>query len=326
MLKRKLINTISSERLGNFDVLLINLWLKGVIKTSQRVLYRKIIPFGGLGTYRWIKYIKSHPDIKIKIIPSEVDDLTNIENFKPKFMDTIKNICSTKFGTRLCYKYLNHEHIQSLKKYTETTIDKLCYQYFHDSIFTDYQHRFVYWLNNLENNYNSNTKLFINGYHLWNQDSDYSMGPKMSGKFGKPLYLGMGSAYLERELLLLPGILPDNIDKTKYIISKRFIKLFNSYLNKLEISGLANNKIKIENISKYFGKTKLEEKYEDMYSVINTRHEKGFIKIGGNLVVPLIYAPKTILSKNIKYLTININVFDYVIFIPKSTFNYNMTY
>ncbi len=82
MLKRKLINTISSERLGNFDVLLINLWLKGVIKTSQRVLYRKIIPFGGLGTYRWIKYIKSHPDIKIKIIPSTSDGIILIDKYR----------------------------------------------------------------------------------------------------------------------------------------------------------------------------------------------------------------------------------------------------
>jgi hypothetical protein len=321
LLKNNLINAISSERMGNFDALLINLWLNNTIKCSQNKLFSKILPFGGLGTFRWIKYIKKM-NLKIKIIPSEKDDLSYVEMYKPYFISTIKNICSKSFGNSINYATLRDKKIIHAKKFIKTNIDKLCYKFF-SCAFGD-SDRYEYWIKNLTINCNSKTKLFINGYHLWNANSNSVIGKKIENILGKTLYLGMGSSYIERETITYPYKLDKNININNYIGSKKFKKQINKYMNDLYDADKLEKNIKIKNISRYFGLTDLEKTNSNKYSLVNTSGINEFIKIDGVGVTPIAKISKTALKKNIQNFVINVKVFDYVVFIPKSTLNNKM--
>lgn len=259
---------------------------------------------------------------KIKIIPSEKDDLSYVEMYKPYFIHTIKSICSKSFGNNINYTILRDKKIIHTKKFIKTGIDKLCYNLFCFAFSNS--DRYKYWIKNLTINCDSETKLFINGYHLWNDNSNGVIGKKIENILGKTLYLGMGSSHIERHTLTYPYKLNKNININNYIGSKKFKKQIDKYMYDLYDAGTLEKNIKIKNISRYFGLTELEKKYSNKYSLVNTSGINEFIKIDGVGVTPIAKISKTALKKNMQNFVINVKVFDYVVFIPKSTFNNKM--
>lgn len=184
LLNSKIINTISSEILTNLDVLLINLWLRGKIRCTIEDLYKKILPRGGLGTYRWMQYIKQN-NIKVKIIPSERDEFyPSIFTDKTELINALMAITTFKLTPD---HFLDHDKFITLNP--KTKMDKIVYKYIEDSFRDD---RLQYWFDNISSNYTKNTKLFINGFHL--DKYPISEGVLPLDKLGKTLHLGMGTA------------------------------------------------------------------------------------------------------------------------------------
>lgn len=268
LIEHNLINTISSECLTNIDVLLIQLYLEGKIKCTLKDLYKKYLPLGGMGTYRWIEYIKEHK-LNIRIIPSERDQFyEQTFKYKPNLIKTLNNITTLNLNQDHFFQY---DNLTTLNPTTE--LDKLVYQYIKDSFEVN---RMSYWFNNLSKHTKEDTKLFINGFHL-DRDTNVKHTIQLS-KLGKTLHLGMASA---------------------------------------DIRVLFDNN-KILNLSDYYGLTDLEKQFKGKYAIIDCDKISGTFKTNGIGVLPLV--------GNLEDVTFSTNIYDFVVWIPKSDFLYKLYY
>lgn len=78
--EEKIIDTFSSERLGIHDSEIINYYLENGLDIDEMV---KVLPFGGMGYYRIIKYLSKKPFDKYKIVGLEED------KFCPKTLEAL---------------------------------------------------------------------------------------------------------------------------------------------------------------------------------------------------------------------------------------------
>ncbi len=254
LIEHNLINTVSSECLTNIDVLIIQLYLEGKIRCTLKDLYNKYLPLGGMGTYRWIEYIKEHKS-NVRIIPSERDQFyEKTFKYRPNLIKTLNSITTLNLNQNHFFQYNTFITLNPI-----TEIDKLVYQYIKDSFEVD---RMSYWFNNVSKYMRKDTKLFINGFHL----------DKNGIKFGKTLHLGMASA---------------------------------------DIRVLFDNN-KILNLSDHYGLTELEKRFKGKYAIIDCNKISGMIKTNGIGTLPLV--------GNIQDVTFDTNIYDFVVWIPKSDF------
>jgi len=265
------INTISSEILTNFDVLLIHLWLHGKIKCTIRDLYEKILPRGGLGTYKWVEYIKTHK-INVLIIPSERDEFyENTFTHKTEFINVLNTITTFALTPE---HFLDNTKFATLKP--KTDIDQIVHKYIKDSFRDD---RLEYWFDNLKHYYKPNTKLFINGFHLDKYPKSEGILPL--AKLGKTLHIGMGT-------------------------SKMYVPF--------EIK----SKIQIVNLADYYGLSDLEKQFKDSYAIIDCVRVSGMFKTRGAEIGQL---P---LKNTLSDIAFRTNRYDFVVFIPRSNFDWRM--
>lgn len=100
----------SSERLGILDSFLMNQWLKGEIDCSLDYLYSSLLPFGGLGTYRWMRYFQKGNNFFL--VGCEMDNLNHLSEKKRKNLEKVLNQFTTHqvdFNKKINWKAITKE-------------------------------------------------------------------------------------------------------------------------------------------------------------------------------------------------------------------------
>ncbi len=311
LIRTNKINAVSSERMGIIDALIINLFLNGKLVMTLEELYDSI-PVGGIGTYRTIKFLKKNKQYKVKVIGVEADDYRTL--YKDSMKKILKNICSIDFFNRINF---NGDSVKNSKKFIKNKYDTIIYKALnltHKLKNNYFDNRYKIWYQSMENIIDKYGNLFINGYHLGNDE----LGGELKNKYlNKVITIGMGSKNKFTKIAILPKnyLLKNKIEKLSYEnISKDFIEFFIQEWKTKKI-----DKIIIDNLSKYVKPSKLEKKY-NYYYILNTADEDGFILRWGAIPFPHIKGTDLM---EIGGMT-SVKIYDYIVFIPKSNFNENL--
>lgn len=191
LLENGLITTFSSEGLGVIDALLMNAWIQGRIDVSIDHLYRRVLPCGGLGTYRWLLYLRrtKHP---FRLIGTECDPDTNVETYK-----YLRGLLSDDFYPALG-KIINEPKIttyfvKQLPKFIRTRDDRDVYKSIRDS-YTWHTNRLKFWYARINNAVRRYGSLFINGFHLSCDLSEFGSWFRLHERRGvRAMSIGMAS-------------------------------------------------------------------------------------------------------------------------------------
>lgn len=317
LFKKLKIKNVTMEVLGPFTCLLINAYLSGNLDVSAEDIFKRSYD-PGIGTLRYVKYAKEN-NIKIRFIPTDYHHLY----ISSETMGLLSKLCSATFMSNLTNDNSIPKLINKSEDIIENEYDKYIYLHLmHRDNFVN-GGRLKFWYNNISQILdaykvndvhnaviNNTKKLFIVGYHL-----QLNISLK-SGAFGnllkkyKFISLGMASSYMEL-------IFCDKVFNKKTFNIKKYIKNMNFGKGKYEF--------KIMNYFDIYSKSKLEEKITDSYKIVDPKITRGFIHNFGVGAMPIVKDKNRYLTyKEIYGITdtININKFDYVIFIPKSTFHY----
>ncbi len=312
--ENNIINTFSSERLGLLDAMFMNLWLEGKINCSLKYLYKYILPFGGLGTYRWMNYFKNN-NCKINLVGLEADFYWSLNS--KELLNTLKQFLSPEF-----VKYIKLDGSKlsdKAKDNIKNKYDKIVYIALHQTYLhkLDYKYRYKIWYKNMIKIIDKTNNLFINGFHL--SKSSYDLGIKLKNKYNNVLICGMTSYHIYMPIYKLNNtwLKKYNLSINDYLeYGQKFWDIYAKFITDNEIN---INFKKIKNLSKYIQPSILEKKYKNIYYILNTSKENGYISNYGAFVIPIMDNYKT---RNIKYAD-NTMDYDYIIFIPKSIIKSN---
>lgn len=282
----------------------MNKWLLGEIELSLHNLYKKI-PFGGLGTFYWMKYFKGKK--YFHLIGCEAD-------FWYTSFDTklLRPFISTDLYNNLPKLGDDPKH---LKKFVKTLDD----QYIYESYKMSYLHknskntnmRYVIWCKNIVDVL-YNHKLFVNGYHF--EKSFYSYKTIM--KYVREDMLTISMATCIKELPIVNIKLRNEASRE---IHKAIIKFFEEVYPKMIKTHDYFKKL-WKTVGKYKGHTKFEHNHKTYEIVKIYKDDFGYISMNG-------VSPILVFNDNYNRLFdsgMNVNNYDYVIFIPISKFNKNM--
>ena len=309
LFKKLGIKNITIENLGPFATLLINAYLEGdlIVPTAHDIFKRMY--FSGLGTLRYIEYAKEN-NIKINFIPTSYYFL-HVSN---ETLELLSKLCSETFLSNISNDNFNTRLTNTDESIVKNKYDR--YIYWHlmnrDAFMKKNKDKMVltrvikFWYHNISKALEKDNKLYIVGFHL-----QYNM----PGSFGNMLRknynfisLGMASSYIEINFC------SNVFDKKTFSMKK-----YNENKYKCEYKPL--------NYFDIYSKTKLEKDNDNSYNLIDTKLTKGFIhNFGLERMVIVKNKDKYLTYRQIYHEdnTTNINVFDYVIFIPESRFSYNM--
>ena len=305
LFKRLNIKYISLEILGPFTSLLVNEYIAGNIDVPLEDIFgRSYDP--GLGTIRYIEYAKEN---NIKFIPTDYHSLV----LSDKTLGLISKICSPTFMSNLVIE--NYKPVLLTK--TEDIVENKCDRYIYDHMMNldnynkntkknIFESRLDFWYKNIVSFMDKiigKEKLFIVGYHLQKFKTG-SIGLLLKERYNF-ISLGMASAYIETRFC-------------SEIFDKKTFKMKEYIKNQYEFGS------KIMNYFDVYNKTKLEKKLEGLYKIVDTRKNRGFMhNFGIERYIIIKDGNRTLSYKEVYKQSdaLNIKAFDYVIFIPKSTFD-----
>lgn len=316
------VKLFSSERLGILDVLLLNLWLENKLTYSLEYLYEHILPSGGLGTYRWLSYLKTQNLQSFKLIATDVDYKPNAND--TKLLSLLKDITSNSFS-----KHLTFDGSIPDKKYVETNNDNLIRQALLqiDLESKEPNRRLSLWAQNIKKTLTEypNEKVFINGFHL----SRHGSGILKHIGIHKTQMLILGMSSISKDVPV--------VELTKTWLKKRdivttehygddpkfweeYMKFYDS-LSPKKIKNILNTSIK--NSLDIQTPTNFENIYKHRYALIKTGGlHSYYIDHGmGGMAIPYV---KGIIRKIEK--DFDVSDYDYVINIPHSNYRRDMRY
>lgn len=276
--KNNIINCFTSERLGLIDAFLMNKWLLGEIKCSLKYLYTAL-PFGGLGTYRWMKYFKK-TKIKYFLVGCELDDIKNI-NYKDRTIKLLKSVSSDNLKNHIQFNNI-------IKVDILTENDKIIKDIINKNIKNKdwIKKRYTFWYNEINKNIKKYSKIYINGFHL--QYSSKELGLKLKNKYkNNMISLGIASKKVEVfGIFITNKFLKDNNLKVNDYINNtnKFLDIIYSNDKFLKHCYIKDN---IVELTKYFS-FNYEYMKKPSYSLINFKNSKYYIFKGGCQVFPIL--------------------------------------
>lgn len=302
--------TFSSERLGFIDAMLMNAWLDGLIPVSLESLYKDVLLFGGLGTYRIMEFFKSlrSKNKPFKLIGCEVDVLSQA---KSKTIIYLKSLLTEKYGHSLDFKNIkkigtpvSRIDKQFSKYLTIASQDKRNNPYIESA--EPWKYRYKIWYSVLQ----KNDKLFVNGFHLSKNELLHLKIPM--------LCIGMASYKKELAGYDVTNLLNDNKLTINNIADKKssnFWDLFRDIVS--QNKSWKKNTIRYD---KYYEGSSIERKYINKFALMSP-NSKDYITQYGAQAIPYVK------SKVIKSISGRaISDYDLVVFIPTSKFDIRMYY
>lgn len=298
----------SSERLGILDSFLMNKWLYGKINCSLDYLYKKVLLFGGLGTYRWMQYFKKQNQFKFYLVGCEMDQLDSLSYEQKRNITKILNQFTSQ-----------RVDMSNLIKWEAKNYDDRIIKY---AINIFYRHgwekRLNFWLKHMKQAINTYGNLFINGFHLTKAKNE--LGRELIKCYQKKvLILGMDSLNIFHPVVF---ITPRWLKKHKLTESELWsIKFWNAFSN-WYISQPYNVWIKnIDNLNKYIENHPNVQQYNG-YFLVKTNKIKAPIYHYGASPVPVVKGKKIPYYDNKNHQIKD--YYDYIIYIPISKFNKDM--
>ena len=304
LFKRLNIKNISSEVLCPFVALLINEYIAGNLDVPLEDIFKNAHN-PGIGTMRYIEYAKEN---NIKFIPTDYYALS----ISDKTLELTSLLCSPKFISNMVVERYRPKLLTKNEDIIENKYDRYIYNhitnldnYISNSNKNFFESRIEFWYNNVTkimDSFANEDKLFILGYHMQNSKSG-SIGLLLKEKYNF-ISLGMASAYMEMKFC------SEVFDKKTFNMkeySKNQFKLGTKIMNYFDV----------------YNKTKLEEKLEGLYKIVDSKKNRGFIHNFGMVKFVIVKDGNRTLTYKEVYKTpdyVNIKLFDYVIFIPKSIF------
>ena len=274
-------NAFSTEILTPVDAMIMNLWIEGKLDIELDVLYSDVLLTGGLGTYNWLEYFRGK---EFKIVGLEKD-----QGFywKPQLYKILSTLLSADF-------YLSINNYDQLHQFIQNEYDAIVYKQLSER----HADRMTIWKNNIINELKSNNRLFIVGYHLNKKELGKSLIRY------NLLCLGMGSA--NKHVFALD--INNYPDKSDYILRGvlDYDKFYNMHQN--INTNWRQSTVRME---KYVKLTPLESKNKK-YNLVKPSIV-GTINHFGYQPLPICDDVQINISKN------STNIYDYIVFIPKST-------
>lgn len=331
--EKKLINTFTSERLGFLDAILINAWLDDKLDCELEELFNSI-PFGGLGTYRWIKYFKGKKNVNI--VASEVDFSYYADNkkFTKKLKLLLKQILSKEFYDTMKLDSSKPNN----KKYIKNKYDKEVYNALYETYLfniNDPNYRYKVWYNNLKNTYDKYKNMFVCGYHLsLGKTNEDTIVKSLKKDYNNIITIGLTTRKFEHPYIELTKFFLESNNLTIQDFINSEDKFWNSYFNYY-----MNNKnkywkrfnmypdVKKKYIKIFSNNNNNFIKNHKDYEILNTKKESGNITMIGALALPMIknYKMKLDILNEIDDNNYNtIKNYDYVIILPFSKFEHKM--
>jgi len=229
ILQRTDINVFSSEKLGVFDAMMINYYMKNRIPLPEGI--EKIHDFSGLGTKRWINYLKKCRGDRYHFVGAEFN------HYKPHLYnrEALREFFSSQFVESLMDPEHGGGEIQVVTENDRLARDSFqCMEDF-------YKNRESFWKLNVKRILEKYDKLFIVGFHL---DKGEPIGKMIKKMYpSKSLFLGSCSLYIETQILIVDD---------KYSSPDKFNRALET----------RNYEEKVEPIDKWAPPTTFEEKME----------------------------------------------------------------
>ena len=180
----------SSERLGVIDAVLMNAWLEGALGDMSLDELFTTLPFGGLGTYRWMQYFKE-TGLPYRLLGLAPDFLDLQDQHAARLANALSRVCtvvSPDGPVRLKGAPTtprDHEVQRGIALAKKTVWSS--FPSFRDA-----------WLREIKRALHAHGHLFINGYHLA-RGGTLNIGQHIAAGY-KPLYFGMGAPLQDRHL------------------------------------------------------------------------------------------------------------------------------
>lgn len=309
----------SSERLGPLDALLLNMWLEGDLRFSLKYLYDHILPFGGLGTYRWLQYFKTQRRGTFELIGLDVDTFDKNE----KLLSLLKKISTKDFGDQLTLDWM-----PPMRKSIKNKIDKVIHYalvQFQEEQKTP-TNRLKMWAKNINQVLNERPRdcLFVNGFHLSRHDSGLLTNLRIPRK--DMLVIGMSSVSREIPVVELTRAwfkkqkleFPDDYGTPKFWGA--YVAYYDT-LTPLQIKKVLNQNIKPS--SEVVEPTPFEKNCGKHFKLIPTkRNEFDYIDHSmGGMAEPFVKKVVRVSDGGFK-----VSDYDYVVCTPHSSYRRDMRY
>jgi len=294
----------SSERLGILDAFLMNKWLDGKINCSLDYLYSDVLPFGGIGTYRWMVYFKK-TNKKYYLVGCEMDILDSLSE---KHKNTLTKILNQLISQKVDIT----KKINWIPKTKEDKIIKYAINSFYEK---GWDNRYIFWQKNMEKEINKHKNFFINGFHLTKGPD--GLGKELIKKYKNKVFIfGMDSLNIYHPVVFINSkwLKQHNLKKSEIwsdIFWKKFSDWYSSYPYDIWIK-------KIDNIHKYIEVNPYIKKYNGYFLIKADKIKASFSHLGAS--------PMPVVNNNkLSYYIDNNNkigkYYDYMIYIPISRFN-----
>lgn len=296
ILQRTDINVFSSEKLGVFDAMMINYYMKNRLPLPEGI--EKIHEFSGLGTKRWINYLKKCRSERYHFLGGEFNP------YKPHLYnrDALREWFSDEFIASLMDPEHGGGEIQVVTENDRLARDS--FQCMNDF----YKNRESFWKLNIERILKEHDNLFIVGFHLEKGEPIGNMIKKMYPK--ESLFLGCCALYIETQLLIVDD---------KYSTPDKFNHALETR-NYEEI---------VEPIDKWAPPTPFEEKMEkksvgnEGWSMVKVRSNmKGKIRGIGCFIAMNRHEYES--GKKMTDIFTPVKSFDYIIYMRESVYEENM--
>ncbi len=195
ILQRTDINTLSSEKLGVFDAMMMNYYLKKKRENGRCPQLpsdiEKIHKFSGLGTKRWLNYLKKCRHERYNFVGAEFNP------YNPY-----------KYDREALREFFSPEFVESILDPAEgggeivaiTENDKLARDSF-DCMKDFYKNRESFWMLNIKRILEEHDNLFIVGFHLERGEPIGNMIKKMYPDTS--LFIGSCALFIKTQILIV---------------------------------------------------------------------------------------------------------------------------
>jgi len=294
----------SSERLGRLDAFLMNLWLDGQIDCTLAALY-DALPFGGLGTFRWMEYFRAtrRPFVLAGL---EIDDFSYV---KLQTLRLVKSLCSPAFARAMAASKLRAP--VAVTAVAVTANDRAIRDIVNATHATPFDtHRQRVWFERIRACLAEHGNLFINGFHM-SRGSIAGEGKDLLMRHALPhaLSIGMRSFHAQRRMFLLT----DDVLKTHGWTRATAVRAFERALSADDFAHYRDFYAQsvVDDVSKH---TDTDAEAERLYgNGVRVVDAKSIPDVFGASLFPAPGKPASKPARRVK------KRHDYLVFLPKST-------
>lgn len=322
LVQENCIDIISSERLGLFDAILMNAWIDGRLTGSARNLFKNVLPLGGLGTLRWLRWLKKQHQAgrRHRLVGFEADFwyfLNRNGPTNPRTLQAVKSLASPEFARRIrrLDKVPTNPPIR-----TNTDLEILRALETAQRHRYDYDSRFDIWTENMAKH--PQARIFMNGFHLARGEE---VGPRISGRH---LLIGMASynRFVPTQTITRNWLSQRRLTLHDFETgSVRFWTKYYNYMRNRHPVGYRAPYYseRVKNISRFIEPTRLERQHKNSYALVDTSSQGlEYISQSGWDTLPIMRGK--MMRTDHPAIRKPITKFDLVVFIPRSTFHVDM--